>query len=563
MAAAVENYDVVVVGSGAGGMTAALAAQVAGLKTILIEKADLFGGTSALSGGGVWVPNAPEFVRRGLRDDPERIYDYLFKIAGQDVAAERLRRYVDEAPKMMELLEAQREAFGETFIWAEGYSDYHPEQGGNADGRGLWPAPIDKRKLGEDGPLIRGGKGRVPGAPEGAWMTAVDVHDLIALRWGGVRGLRVVLRLARRTVVSRIRRTDMATGGQALIGRLLLALRKTGVPLWRNTPMDALVVDGEGKVIGVDVTRDGSPVRLVARGGVILATGGFDFNTEMRHRHHPLIGDGWPVGCPDDTGDGIIAGERLGAAVELMDDAWWMPLMQFPNNVNWVQVLERSYPGQFIVNSAGRRFVNEAAPYTDFVHAQLEGHASGVSHIPVFMIIDERAWKRNIIADHIPGRKMPKGWLESGLVSRADTLEALAAKIGVPPTALVETARRYNAFARAGRDEDFGRGESAYDRYYGDDSYPNPNLAPVDKGPFMAFRIVPGDLGTKGGLLTDVDGRVLRTDGSAIDGLYATGNTSASVMGHDYAGPGATIGPAMTFGYLAANHIAAALEPVR
>jgi 3-oxosteroid 1-dehydrogenase len=554
-----EDFDVVVVGSGAGGLTAALAAGVAGLKAVVVEKTELFGGTSALSGGNVWAPNAPEFQRVGQKEDPEHVLDYLVKIAGDDVSTERLRRYVDEVPKMMELLESRHEAFEKRFIWAEDYSDYHPDQGGNPRGRGLWPPVVDKRRLGDDAQYLRGGKVRLPGAPKATWMTGIDLHDLIALRWGGLRGWKPVVRLAGRTVVTWVKRSDMATGGQALVARLYLALKQIGVPVWRNTPMQALVTDEGGRVIGVHVVRDGRPMRLTVRGGVILATGGFDHNAEMRHRYHPLIDHTWSAGSPDNTGDGIVAGEQVGAALELMDDAWWMPVMHLPNAFP-LQVLERSYPGQFIVNSAGRRFVNEAAPYTDFVHVQLENHAAGVSHIPVFMITDDRAWKRNVIAFRLPGRKMPSDWLDSGLVSKADTLEELAAKIGVPPATLAETAERYNRFARAGRDDDFSRGESAYDNYYGDDSYPNPNLAPVDKPPFIAFRLLPGDLGTKGGLLTDSDARVLRMDGSVIHGLYATGNTSASIMGHDYAGPGATLGPAMTFGYVAANHIAAALR---
>jgi succinate dehydrogenase/fumarate reductase flavoprotein subunit len=276
----------------------------------------------------------------------------------------------------------------------------------------------------------------------------------------------------------------------------------------------------------------------------------------MRSRYQPEVGKGWSSASPDNTGDGIRAGEAVGGTLRLMDDAWWMPGMQIPGGV-FPLVAERAYPNQFIVNSAGRRFTNESSPYTDFVHDQLEGHRTGVSHIPVYMIIDHEAWTHNLIAGHLPGRKMPKAWIDSGLVRKADTLEELARVIGIPEQNLVETAARYNAFARNGRDEDFHRGESAYDRYYGNPNYANPNLGEVHKAPFYAFTLVPGDLGTKGGLLTDEEGRVLREDGSIIAGLYAAGNASSSVMGNDYAGPGATIGPAMTFGWVAAHHIGA------
>ena len=245
----------------------------------------------------------------------------------------------------------------------------------------------------------------------------------------------------------------------------------------------------------------------------------------------------------------------MGGATALMDDAWWMPSIKLPGGV-WPSVAERAYPNQFMINAAGMRFTNEACPYTDFVHDQLKGHASGVSHIPAFMIVDDLGWTRNIIAGHLPGMPMPTDWLESGLVSTAETLEELACNIGVPPQSLVNTAERYNLFARQGRDADFKRGESAYDRYYGNPKYPNPNLAEVKQPPFYAFRFVPGDLGTKGGLLTDEFARVIRHDGEPVPGLYSAGNCSASIMGNDYAGPGATIGPAMTFGWIAAHTMA-------
>jgi succinate dehydrogenase/fumarate reductase flavoprotein subunit len=219
-------------------------------------------------------------------------------------------------------------------------------------------------------------------------------------------------------------------------------------------------------------------------------------------------------------------------------------------------VPERQYPGQFIVNGDGKRFVNESSPYVVFVQHVLAGHATGVSHIPSWYITDHHSWTHNFIAGHIPLTPMPKNWLESGNAKVADTIEELADKIGVPPENLQATADRYNELAAKGHDDDFKRGDSAYDNYYGDHSLKNPNLAPVAKGPFYAFALQPGDLGTKGGLMTDVDARVLRKDGSVIEGLYAAGNTSASVMGTKYAGPGASLGPAMVFGYLAGQAMA-------
>ena len=555
-----HEVDVLVVGSGAGGLVTAWTAKTRGLDVLVIEKAELYGGNSALSGGGAWMPNAPEFLRQGQRDDPERVFAYLRAIA-PEVAPERHHRYLDEVTKLAAALEATP-AFRNGLFWAKGYSDYHPEKGGSPLGRGLWAAPIDRRELKEDGAALRGGTSRIPGAPRGMWLTSVDFHALTHLRWRGWSGKRTLLMLAWRTIQARRQGLVMMTSGAALITRLRLLLRAEGIPLWLQTPMRSLITDGDGAVIGVQAERDGTTLRIRARRGVMMATGGFESSEEMRDRYQPAVGKGWSSGSPDNTGDGIRAGQTVGGALDLMDDAWWMPAMQVPGGV-WPLVAERAYPEQFIVNSAGRRFVNEASPYTDFVHAQLEGHATGVSHIPVFMIIDHHGWTHNIIAGHLPGLPINKEWLASGLVQRADTIAELAGLIGVPPDALTDTAERFNQFARNARDDDFHRGESAYDRYYGNPDYPNPNLGEVKEPPFYAFRLVPGDLGTKGGLLTDENARVLREDGTAIAGLYATGNASAAVMGHDYAGPGATIGPALTFGWVGAQHMVAGPQSAR
>jgi 3-oxosteroid 1-dehydrogenase len=557
--AAQQNFDhevdVVVVGSGAAGMVTAWTAANQGLDALIIEKAALYGGSTALSGGGAWIPNAPEFLRQGQRDDPEKMYQYLRTIA-PDVAPERQRRYLEEAPKLAEALE-RTPFFKNGFFWVKGYSDYHPEKGGSPLGRGLWASPIDKKHLGEDGANLRGGMARIPGAPRGMWLTSIDFRDMTHLRWGGTRGVRALARLAWRSVAANVRGQRIMTSGAALITRLMLTLRQTDVPLWLETPLKELITDADGRVVGVLAEREGKPFRIGARHAVMIATGGFEHNEEMRKRYQPEVGRGWSSASPDNTGDGIRAGEKVGATLRLMDDAWWMPGMQIPGGV-FPLVAERAYPNQFIVNSAGRRFTNESSPYTDFVHDQLAGHRSDVSHIPVFMIIDHQAWTHNLIAGHLPGRKMPTEWVDAGLVQKADTLEELARRIGVSEKQLVETAARYNAFARAGKDEDFHRGESAYDRYYGNPNYAHPNLGEVNQPPYYAFTLVPGDLGTKGGMLTDEDARVLRDDGSVIPGLYAAGNASSSVMGNDYAGPGATIGPAMAFGWVAAHHIAAA-----
>jgi 3-oxosteroid 1-dehydrogenase len=537
-------------------MVAALTARANGLSTIIVEKSRYWGGSSARSGGGAWVPNAPALLREGQRDDPQQVIDYVMAIAGDRVPRSRITRYVYEAPRMMEFLESQSRWLAEGFFWIRGYADYHPDQGGNPLGRGLWATPIDRRLLGDEMATLHPGVRRMQ-LPLGAWITSVDLHDLLAIRWGGLSHKKILLKLGWRILRARVLGERIGASGQALATRLRLTLRERGIDIWLKTPMQELITDDNGRVVGALAQRDGQPLMIRARRGVVLASGGFDHNLALRQRYQPGITEDWSLGAATNVGDGILVGESLGAATDLMEDAWWQPVMPSAADGSLVGlVAERQYPGQFIVNGAGERFVNEATPYITFCQTVLARHQTGVSHIPCWQIIDSVAWKRNIIAGHLPGMPMPKPWIAAGTAVTAGTLEQLARQIGIEPAALRRTADRYNALVDGGHDDDFHRGESAYDRYYGDPSYPNPNLGRVDTPPFYAFAIVPGDLGTKGGLLTDEDARVVRGDGSVIEGLYACGNVSSSVMGTKYAGPGATLGPAMTFGYLAALHIA-------
>jgi hypothetical protein len=280
-----------------------------------------------------------------------------------------------------------------------------------------------------------------------------------------------------------------------------------------------------------------------------------------------VVDQDWSFGNPAAVGDGIRAGQQVGAAADLLDEAWWFPAIQWPDGRMQFMLNERMMPSQFIVNGDGKRFINEAAPYMDFGHAMIAGHKTGVTHIPCWLITDHRSFNRYVVGGHLPipkipgapvptGRKIPKTWLESGVVKSASSWAELAGKIDVPATQLRATAARFNELARAGHDDDFNRGDSVYDNYYGDPTLPNPNLYPLGDPPYYAFRIVPGDLGTSGGLRTDEFARVLRPDDTVVPGLYAVGNTAAPVMGRSYAGAGATIGPAMTFGFVAAKHLA-------
>lgn len=566
--------DVLVVGSGGGGMTAALAADAAGLDTLVVEKSPRFGGSTALSGGGIWVPGAPSQRREGHVPDPEQVFTYLKEITGGLVSDARLRKYVEAAPQMMEFLENLSPWL--EFVWKPGYADYYPElPGGSALGSTINVPEIDLRTLGEEEqnlltPLAL--------APKGIWFAPKDLRLFYQVRQSW-KGKAVLVKLIWRMFRARVFGDRMAAIGQSLSARLRLAMKQQDIALWLNSPMTELITDHDGpdaRVIGAVVERDGRTLRVRADRGVVLASGGFDHDMAWRLQHLPELarvaemapeGKDWSFGNPAAMGDGIRAGEKVGGATELLDEAWWFPAICWPDGRLQFMLNERMMPAQFIVNGAGKRFINEAAPYMDFAHAMIEGQRSGVTHIPCWLITDIRSFHRYVVGGHLPipkvpfapvptGWKVPRAWLDSGVVKEGHTWEELAREIGVPGTELRNTAERFNTLATQGHDDDFNRGDSAYDNYYGDQTLPNPNLYPLGKPPYYAFQIILGDLGTSGGLRTDEFARVLRSDDSVVGGLYAVGNASAAVMGRSYAGAGATIGPAMAFGYVAARHIA-------
>lgn len=532
-----NEYDVVVVGSGAAGMTAALTAAHHGLRTVLIEKAPTFGGSTARSGGGVWIPNNDVLLAEGVPDTPEQARAYLTHITG-DVVDDAMRTaFLEHGPEVLRFVLASTPL---RMRWVNGYSDYYPEApGGLPMGRSLEPRPLNAAVLGDElarltPPYLKAPTGIAVTQADYRWMNLVARHP---------RGMLRTARVAGRRALSLVMRRQLLTMGQALSAGLRAGLAKLDVPVKLSTPLTGLIVEND-RVVGVE-TENG-PIR--ATRGVLLASGGFERNERMRKEYQQApIGTEWTVGAEENTGDGIEAGMRLGAAVAVMDDAWWGPSIMLPRGPYFC-LAERSLPGSIIVNDRGERFVNEAAPYVDAVHAMYE-----TDSVPAWLIADQTYRNRYIFAGLGPRQPFPGRWYKAGTVRRAPTLDALAEEIEIPAATLLDTVSRFNKFAESGVDSDFHRGDSAYDRYYGDPrNRPNPNLAPLAKGPFYAIRVVPGDLGTKGGLRTDTAARVLRADGTVIEGLYAAGNASAPVMGHTYAGPGATLGPAMVFGYLAA-----------
>ena len=542
------TYDVVVIGSGAAGMTAALTAAKQGLGVVVVEKAATFGGSAARSGAGVWIPNNSVILAAGVPDTPAKAAAYLAAVVGSDVPAARQHAFLSHGPDMISFVMANSPL---RFRWMEGYSDYYPElPGGLPNGRSIEPDQLDGNLLGAELAHLNPPYMQVPA---GMVVFSAD-YKWLALAVVSVKGAAVATECLARGTKAALLGQKPLTMGQSLAAGLRKGLLDAGVPVWLGTPLTSLYVES-GAVTGAVVTKNGTAGLVRARRAVIVGSGGFEHNAAMRNQYQQQpIGTDWTVGAKENTGDGIRAGQQAGGALGLMEDAWWGPAIPLPDQPYFC-LAERTLPGGLLINAAGARFVNEAAPYSDVVHVMYEKDA-----IPCWLIGDQNYRNRYLFKDVAPTLPFPDDWYSSGAAHKAWTLDALAGSIGVPAAALRATVDRFNSLALKGADPDFGRGDSTYDHYYTDPSVlPNSCLAPLWLPPYHAFRIVPGDLGTKGGLVTDARARVLRADGSVIPGLYAAGNASAAVMGHSYAGAGSTIGPAMTFGYIAALDIAGAL----
>lgn len=550
-----ESVDLLVIGSGAAGMAGAITAAEAGAQVKILEKAEVYGGTSALSGGVVWIPDNHLMKAAGLADSESDALQYLQQVVGDGVPEARLRAYVRQAPEMLRFFEERGDI---RFESATSYMDYYPElPGGKAGGRSLDPLPIDRGRVGSDYWQQR--KPAFTGVGLGFTVTAREAHTLLDFNW------KSWLLIARRLLVyyldipSRLRgyQDRRLTLGQALVGRLRRALAKRRVPLELDTRLCRLWLEG-GRVVGAEVEHGGQRRYIEARRGVLLATGGFAANGAMRQQYHGFPCEQWTAASPDSTGDVITLARDIGADTAFMDCAWWSPTMKTPEGRFQALINGKSLPGSIFVNRAGRRFANEAGPYEDVVKAQYQRHRDGEDSIPCYMIFDGRFRRHYAVGMIPPAKAVPDHRLAPGfqtILKKADSLPALAEQLGIDSNGLLATVERVNALAERGVDEDFGRGESLHDRYYCDPQHsPNPTFGALREPPFYAIEIYPGDLDTKGGLRCDELARVLDVDGQPIAGLYAAGNCSAAVMGNSYPGAGATLGPAMTFAYIAAKH---------
>lgn len=555
------EYDVVVVGSGAGGMTAALCCHAKGLSTLLIEKDKVYGGTSAVSGGGIWIPCNDQVEPKGGRDDLEAARRYVHTLVGDETEPARIDAYLDNGPTMVRYMEQE---FGVKFDLVVRYPDYfmHTE-GAKASHRSLEPAVFDAALLGDE---LHHQREPYPGTlvMNRLSLTQAQAHTLLAKEKGWV-GMFLKLMLAYwldwpwRFKTHRDRRLKL---GQGMVGAMRYALMQRHIPLWLNTGLTDLV-EANGRVVGIEAEREGKPIRIGARRGVILASGGFEANQTMREKYLPKPTKAeWSVAPGCNAGEGIQAGLKIGAAVKGMDRVWGAPSIISPvGNPATALFVERALPRAIMVNGLGKRYVNEAGAYTAVVYAMIENHKKTGCAIPSWFIADAVYRKNYPMGPVLPGmlqpdRKLPPEW-RNVIYFKADSLEELASQIGVDAEGLKKTVARNNAFAARGVDEDFGIGDNEFDRYYGDSNVkPNPCLGPIEKPPFYAVKIFPGEIGTNGGLDADDRGRVMREDRSVIPGLYAIGNCSSAVMGRSYPGAGSTLGPAMVYGFLAAQDIA-------
>ena len=538
--------DAVVVGSG-GGLCGAVVAAASGLETLVIEKEPLVGGSTAMSGGVLWLPNNPLMQEEGVPDSLEEGLDYFDSVVG-DVgpASSHARRsaYIQEGIDMVRLLRD----LGMRFARCEGYSDYYAGmrgiRGSKERGRSIEAAVFDGKELGPWLDKLRPGMSQAMGV---AVLTR-EVAELQLIK-RRPRAMRTAARVALRTAIGRLLGEVRLTNGSALIAQTLAVALANRVSVWTGTGLVDLWIE-RGRVAGVIATRNGQTVRIRTRRAVLLAAGGFARNSEMRKRYSKQPNDArWTIASPGDTGECIEVAMTHGAAVDLMDEAWWTPASVPPDGVPALHIGERSKPHSIIVDAKGRRYFNEAISYME-AGRQMYAHGA----VPSWLVVDARHRTRYLFAFR---SRTPRQWITSGYMKKADTLANLALLCGIDTAGLEATVERFNSFARDGTDPDFHRGEGAHERYQGDFGHePNASLGPIEKPPFYAVELYPGDVGTSGGVLCDEFARVLDVNRDPIPGLYAAGNCTASVMGRSYPGAGASIGAAFVFSYIAMRHAA-------
>ncbi len=559
-----REVDLLIAGAGPAGMTAALAASLAGLDVLLCEKSDQVGGTGATSAGTLWIPGNSQSRAAGFTDSAEQAEQYLNALIGPAIDRDLTEAYLQSGPAAIDYLCAHSEL---RFLPCGMHPDYRSNMPGAAvAGRAIVPAPFDGRLLGEDFRRIR-----AP-IPEfmlfgGMMIGKADIAHLIG-RFRSLGNFIYAAKLFARYLIDRLRypRGTRIMMGNALIGRLFYSLRRRNVPILFDAAITDVIGDRHG-VTGARLQVGGKEMTVNTRKGVVLATGGYAHNKRFRDKFMPQPVPAHSMSFEGNRGDGIEIGQRLGAGIapERCTSGLWSPVSIVPRadgseGLFPHLVFDRAKPGLLAVNSSGRRFVNEAASYHDFALAMFEAHKTAPS-IPAYLICDAGFIKKYGLGVVYPGHRNPGKFVDSGYLTCGRTLDELAGKIAVDPAALRATVARHNGFAKSGVDVDFGKGEIELNRFNGDAEHkPNPCIGPLVAPPFYALTVWPADIAVSTGLATDADARVLANDGKPIPGLYACGNDMASVMAGSYPGPGTTLGPAMVFGYRAAMHARGSAE---
>ena len=548
-----QEVDILVVGSGAGGLLSALVAAENGASALVIEKEAQWGGTSATSGAGIWIPASDQAREAGFHDKTDDAFTYVRALSADNVPDANIRAFVDNAAPMLRWMGEHTDITYCSFP----YPDYHAENpGGSPTGyRTHMPLPLDGRALGKDVETLRFAS---PAASLFGYLNWHFDETYILLFRAKGWWWHLAKSLARYwfdwPFRFKSRKDRRLTLGNALAGGLRMALNRNNVPVWLESPMIELVEE-KGAVTGALVKHKGKTLRIRARKGVVLAAGGFDKNPAMRKDYAPLYQTAlYSGGTGGNTGDAITAGQAVGADVMNMHSAWAAPVFYIPGEDRGrLCTIERALPGCLMVNQQGERYLNEAASYHIVGQKMARRQAEHGDASPSWFVFDHTYRHKYPVGPLLP---LVPDWAQNGMVKtvlkKGRTIAELAADMGVDAPALEATIARFNSHAESGVDPDFQRGEAAYDKMYGDPSVtPNPCLKPLEKGPFYAMPIYPGDIGTNGGLRTDEKARVLDGKGKPIAGLYAVGNNAASAMGESYPGAGVTIGPALTFGYVA------------
>lgn len=559
-----ETYecDVLVAGSGCSGMSAAITARYRGLDVLIVEKEPRFGGTTARSGGWLWIPGTSLAKAYGIVETPEQARTYLRHEAGNNFDAARVDAFLNAGPEAVDFFTTKTAL---RFDMPLVFPDYHAEAPGGAQGgRSMVTRPFDGRELGD---RIKTLGMPLPELTVFGMMlgSGKEIIHFMRVTKSLTSAIYVAKRLSRHLMdVLRYGRGMTLTNGNALAGRLAKSAQDLQIPMWLSSPVRELTVEN-GAVTGAIVSREGRDVRVRARRGVVLACGGFPHDVERRRKmfpHAPTGHEHYSPGPTGNTGDGLRLAESAGGHVEdrLPNAAAWVPVSLTKRKDGSKGVMphfiDRAKPGVIAVMRDGRRFANEGNSYHDFVQAMVKAAKPG-EEIAAFLVCDHKMLRKYGLGC-VPPFPMPLGHhLETGYLMRGDTLEALAAKAGIDAEAFTETVRQFNATAPLGHDAAFGKGSKAYNRYQGDAMHgPNPCVAPIENGPFYAIKMVIGDLGTYAGIVTDENARALDAEGRVIPGLYAAGNDMASIMGGNYPGAGITLGPALTFGYIAGRHLA-------